>query len=82
MRKPRMTKKLKFWIDHAVANHSSASCKRIRLIRDVLAEFEAAGEAMRYRSANGKVAWKPTRRLLQRLAEDEREALADLEEAV
>ena len=82
MMKPRMTKKLKFWIDHAVASHRSASPKRVRLIMDLLAEFEAAGEAMRYRNTNGTVAWKPTPQLLERLADDEREAMAELEEAV
>lgn len=82
MKNPRMNKKLKFWIDHAVATHRAANPKRIKLIMDVLAEFEAAGEAMRYRTRYGTIAWKATPQMLERLAEQEREARDDLDESI
>jgi hypothetical protein len=49
------------------------------LIADVLSEFEQAGDAMRYRRADGKIGWKATQQMLDRLADAEREADEDSE---
>jgi hypothetical protein len=79
--KVRMTKKLKFWVDVACdKNKSELSAKDKRaLIADVLCGFEQAGDATRYLRADGKIGWKPTQRLLDRLADAERDAVDDLE---
>jgi hypothetical protein len=77
----RMTKKLKFWVDvECGQRRSSTSIKgRQALIADVLSEFEQAGDATRYLRADGKIGWKPTQRMLDRLADAEREAVEDAE---
>ena len=75
----RMSKKLKFWIEIELQNRQSSE-KRLTLIKDVLAEFEAAGAAYRRRNRDGRVIWKPSKQMLERLADAEREAEADLED--
>jgi hypothetical protein len=75
----RMSKKLKFWVEIELQNRQSSE-KRLTLIKDVLAEFEAAGEAYRRRRRDGRVIWKPSKQMLRRLADAEREAKADLED--
>jgi hypothetical protein len=56
-----------------------APTSRQALIAEVLHEFEQAGEAMRYLRADGKIGWKPTPQMLDRLADAEREAVEDAE---
>jgi hypothetical protein len=79
--KSRMTKKLKFWVDVACEQRKASTSPRSRqaLIAEVLSEFEEAGDAMRYVRADGKIGWKPTQLMLDRLADAEREALEDAE---
>jgi hypothetical protein len=79
--KLRMTKKLKFWVDVAYEQRKAHPAPKSRqaLIAEVLHEFEQAGDAMRYRRADGKIGWKPTQWMLDRLADAEREALEDAE---
>jgi hypothetical protein len=79
--KLRMTKKLKFWVDVACEQRKALMSPRSRqaLIAEVLSEFEEAGEAMRYRRADGKIGWKATPQMLDRLADAEREAVEDAE---
>ena len=48
------------------------------LIAQILRAFEAAGDAMRYLDADGRVAWKASPRMRARLADAEREAREDL----
>jgi hypothetical protein len=79
--KLRMTKKLKFWVDVACDQRKSelsATDKRA-LIAEVLSEFEQAGDAMRYLRADGKLGWRPTQWMLDRLADAELDAVDDLE---
>jgi hypothetical protein len=79
--KLRMTKKLKFWVDVACDQRKSelsAKDKRA-LIAEVLSEFEQAGDAMRYLRADGKLGWRPTQWMLDRLADAELDAVDDLE---
>jgi hypothetical protein len=77
----RMTKKLKFWIDVACEQRKAQTALESRqaLIAEVLREFEQAGDAMRYLRADGKIGWKPTQWMLDRLADAEREAVEDAE---
>ncbi len=79
--KLRMTKKLKFWVDVACEQRKpKLSAKNRRaLVSDVLLEFERAGDAMRYRRADGKIGWKPTQWMLDRFADGERDARDDAE---
>jgi hypothetical protein len=74
--KSRMTKKLKFWVDVACAQRKARTSPEGRhaLVSEVLHEFEMAGDAMRYLRADGKIGWKPTQWMLDRLADAEREA--------
>jgi hypothetical protein len=46
----------------------------------MLAELEAAGDAMRYANSRGQIAWKATPSLCQYLTDLELDAKADLEE--
>jgi hypothetical protein len=52
---------------------------RHALVSEVLSEFEQAGDAMRYVRADGKIGWKPTQWMLDKLADAEREAVEDAE---
>jgi hypothetical protein len=79
--KLRMTKKLKFWVDVAREQRKAQTTPKGRhaLVAEVLHEFEQAGDAMRYLRADGKIGWKPTQWMLDRLADAEREAIDDWE---
>jgi hypothetical protein len=80
--KLRMTKKLKFWVDVACEKRKAGTATESRqaLIGKILREFEQAGDAMRYLRANGKIGWKATPRMLDKLADGEREAKEDAED--
>ena len=73
----RMSKKLKAFIEMEMQQRYQSE-KKLCLIEDVLREFEAAGDAIRRRGNDGNVIWKPSRQLLQRLADAEADAKADL----
>jgi hypothetical protein len=79
--KLRMTKKLKFWVDVACEQRKAQTTPKGRhaLVSEVLHEFEQAGDAMRYLRPDGKVGWKATPQMLDRLADAEREAIEDAE---
>jgi hypothetical protein len=79
--KLRMTKKLKFWVDVAYEQRKAHPTPKSRqaLIAEVLHEFEQAGDAMRYVRADGKIGWKLTQQMLDRLADAKREAVEDAE---
>jgi hypothetical protein len=47
---------------------------------EMLAELEAAGEAMRYVNSHGQIAWKATPNLCQYLMDLQIDAEADLED--
>jgi hypothetical protein len=76
----RMSRILRFWVECEFpdyrAQHSNLT--KSQRIAAILREFEAAGDAMRYLGADGRVAWKATPRMLIRLADAEREAKDDL----
>jgi hypothetical protein len=76
-----ISKKLRFWIDVECSREASRypGLSKQRLLAKVLSEFEQAGDAMRYVRADGKIGWKPTQWMLDRLADAEREAAEDAE---
>jgi hypothetical protein len=75
-----MTKVLRFWVQCDCPDYwaQDPSSSKAEVIAQILREFEAAGDAMRYLNADGRVAWKATPRMLSRLADTEREATDDL----
>jgi hypothetical protein len=77
----RMTRKLKFWVDVACDQRKAPAIPNGRhaLVSEVLHEFEQTGDAMRYVRADGKIGWKLTPQMLDRLADGERDAVDDLE---
>jgi hypothetical protein len=76
----RITKKLKVCVDVACEERkASAAMSEHALVAEVLHEFEQAGNAMRYLRADGKIGWKATPRMLDWLADAEREAVEDAE---
>jgi hypothetical protein len=79
--KYRMTKKLKVSVGIACEERkaSTAAMPEHARVAEVLHEFEQAGNAMRYLRADGKIGWKATPRMLDWLADAEREAVEDAE---
>jgi hypothetical protein len=77
-----MAKALRFWVKCEYADrHEGAPDKSgSELISQILHEFEEAGDAMRYLTADGRLAWKATPRMLTRLADAEQEAIDDMED--
>jgi hypothetical protein len=76
----RMTNVLRFWIECDCPDYwaQDPSSSRAEVIAQILRAYEAAGDAMRYLTADAEVAWKATPRMLSRLADAEREARDDL----
>ena len=76
-----MTKKLRFWVDVACEQRKALTCPKGRpaLVSKVLHEFEQTGDAMRYVRADGRIGWKLTQQMLDRLADAKREAVEDAE---
>jgi hypothetical protein len=77
-----MSKTLKFWVDVACEQIKAQQVGKAKkaLVAEVLSDFEQAGDAMRYLRADGKIGWKPTQRMLDRLADGERDAKEEAEE--
>jgi hypothetical protein len=78
----RMSRILRFWVDveYDDIRDQAPGRPRTELIAAILCEFEEAGDAMRYLDAHGRVVWRPTPRMLSRLADAEQEARDDLAE--
>ena len=79
--KIRMSRILRSWVYveyGAVKDDQSADLTKLELIAQILREFEEAGDAMRFLTADGRVGWKATPRMLTRLADAEQEARDDL----
>jgi hypothetical protein len=75
-----MRKVLRFWVDveyERIKNHTTGR-PRTEMIAQILRKFEEAGEAMRYLTTKGEIAWKATPGMLMRLADAEQEARDDL----
>jgi hypothetical protein len=80
--KTRISKTLRFWVDVACEQRKVRTPPKSKqsLIAEVLHEWEEAGEAMRYLRGDGKIAWKATSKMLERLADAERDAKDELGE--
>jgi hypothetical protein len=78
----RLSKTLKLWVDVACEQRKARNLGRSRraLTAEVLVEFERAGDAMRYLDRNGRIAWRASARMLNRLADAERDARDELDE--
>jgi hypothetical protein len=63
----------------AISHLNSPDCMQDHLA-EVLGDLEAAGDAMRFVDAKGRIAWKATPRLRDYLQDLELEAEEDLEE--
>jgi hypothetical protein len=76
----RMDKTLRFWVECSYEDerHENANRTRAGLIADILREYERHGDAMRYLSVKGKIAWKASPAMLQKLADAEREVEDDM----
>jgi len=79
-------------MDHILTKYGDQACETARLRRNgihtarevvsakMLAELEAAGDAMRYVNPHGQIAWKATPTLRDHLADLQLDAEADLED--
>ena len=76
----RMDKTLRFWVDCSYEDkrYENANRTRAELIVEILREYERSGDAMRYLTVNGQIAWKTTPLMLQKLADAEREVEDDM----
>ena len=66
-------------------SHARLRCNRIgrsreAVLANILAEAEAAGDAMRYIDPNGRIAWKATPQLREHLTDLKADAKADADE--
>jgi hypothetical protein len=77
-----MSKTLRFWLECECAGRRERSQDKSEseIISEILREYEASGDAMRYLNAKGQLSWKATSKMLRRLADAEREVEADMED--
>jgi hypothetical protein len=78
----RMDATLRFWTDVAYdeIKLDHIDLTKRQLVAQILRQYERRGVAMRYLDANGKIAWKASRRFLTMLADAERDAHDELED--
>jgi hypothetical protein len=74
-----MTKTLRFWVECALDTDDAGYGEEDQVAR-VLQRFEAAGDAMRYVRADGKIGWKATPAMLTKLRDAERDAEEELDD--
>jgi hypothetical protein len=76
----RMDKTLRFWVDcsYEARKDQSTNHRKAELIAEILRDYERHGDAMRYLNVEGKIVWKATPLLLQKLADAEREVEDDM----
>jgi hypothetical protein len=78
----RMSRILRFWVhvEYERMKKHVSGLTRTELLVDILGNFEEAGDAMRYLTKKGEIAWKATPRMLSRVADAEQEAIDDVED--
>jgi hypothetical protein len=78
----KMSKTLRFWLECECRGRREASPVKSgsEINSEILHEYEVSGDAMRYLNAKGQLAWKASPSMLQRLADAEHEAKADMED--
>ena len=66
-----MSRILRFWVECEFDEVKTQGPGRAKseLLAQILRKFEAAGDAMRFLNADGRIAWKATPRMLARLAD-------------
>jgi hypothetical protein len=64
-------------VEYERIKNDRPDCSRTEPIARILQKFEEAGDAMRYLTINGKIAWNATPWMLTRLADAEQEARDD-----
>jgi hypothetical protein len=76
-----MSRTARFWVEceYADRREKGSEIQKSKLLAEILDEFEACGDAMRYLDRSGEILWKATPRMLQRLADAEREVKAEIE---
>jgi len=75
---------LRFWVDveyERIKKHVPGGT-RTQLIAQILRKFDAAGDAMRFLNAQGKIVWKATPAMLSRLSDAEQETIDDMDDCV
>ena len=80
--KIRLDRKLKPFVHAQLANEmaSDPDVKRQELLFAILAEFVRSGDAERYVRPDGRIGWRASRLMLERLEEEEAEAEFECEE--
>lgn len=77
--KKQLDKILKLWIECELETHPDLDiADPEELLARVLCEWEECGDAMRGLDRRGRVCWKASPQMLERLADQEREAKDDL----
>jgi hypothetical protein len=77
-----MTRTLKFWVDcdYQSRKASEPGRQKSEVVAEILRKYEEVGDAIRYLDRNGRIAWKATPKMLDRLADAERDARDELDE--
>ena len=74
-----LDKTLKFWSECELENHAEVSSADVdELLIRIVFEWEEYGDAMRGLDKRGRLCWKATPQLHERLADQERDARDDL----
>ncbi len=78
--KLHMDATLRFWVgcSYEDQRHENANRTRAELIAEILRDYERHGDAMRCLNVEGKIAWKASPAMLQKLADAEREVEDDM----
>jgi hypothetical protein len=72
---------LKFWIDVERERRQSTLPKtKMEAWVEILREWEAAGDAMRYVGQRGQIRWKATPKFLDRLRDAKLDAIEEFED--
>jgi hypothetical protein len=72
---------LKFWIEAERDSHRKwLPESKAEAIAQILSEWEAVGNAMRYVGQRGQIRWKATPKFLDRLRDAKLDAIEDSEE--
>jgi hypothetical protein len=75
-----LDKTLRFWVDVACdeIKLDHIELTKSQLVAEILRQYERRRDAMRYLDKRGKIAWKASPSMLQKLADAECEAQGDL----
>jgi hypothetical protein len=79
--KLKISKILRFWVEIAYQDlrEKRPDLSKYTLLAHVLRTYEARGLAMRYLNSQGKIAWKASPNLINKITDAERETDAEFE---